>query len=71
MFGFGILLLELVTGQRALELGKASGALHSHKGVVMLDWVRTPMRNKAFEIYICRLGKIHFNMHYYLFLFKK
>ena len=40
VFGFGILLLELVTGQRALELGKASGALHSQKGVVMLDWVR-------------------------------
>ena len=40
VFGFGILLLELVTGQRALQLGKASGALHSQKGV-MLDWVRT------------------------------
>ena len=53
VFGFGILLLELVTGQRALELGKASGALHTQKGVVMLDWVRTPIRNKAFEsIYV-------------------
>jgi serine/threonine protein kinase len=40
VFGFGILLLELVTGQRALELGKGSGAMHNHKGGVMLDWVR-------------------------------
>jgi serine/threonine protein kinase len=43
VFGFGILLLELVTGQRALELGKGSGAGHNHKGGVMLDWVRTPL----------------------------
>lgn len=33
-FGFGILLLELITGQRALEFGKAA----NQKGV-MLDWV--------------------------------
>jgi serine/threonine protein kinase len=40
VFGFGILLLELVTGQRALEVGKGSGINLSNKGV-MLDWVRT------------------------------
>ncbi|KAK4795066.1 hypothetical protein SAY86_013060 [Trapa natans] len=34
VFGFGILLLELVTGQRALEFGKAA----NQKGA-MLDWV--------------------------------
>lgn len=34
VFGFGILLLELVTGQRALEFGKSA----TQKGV-MLDWV--------------------------------
>lgn len=35
VFGFGILLLELITGQRALEFGKKA----NQKGV-MLDWVR-------------------------------
>ncbi|VFQ95343.1 unnamed protein product [Cuscuta campestris] len=35
VFGFGILLLELITGQRALEFGKAA----NQKGA-MLDWVR-------------------------------
>lgn len=36
VFGFGILLLELITGQRALEFGKAA----NQKGA-MLDWVYT------------------------------
>lgn len=36
VFGFGILLLELITGQRALEFGKSA----NQKGA-MLDWVRT------------------------------
>jgi len=36
VFGFGILLLELISGQRALEFGKAA----NQKGV-MLDWVPT------------------------------
>ncbi|XXG55288.1 hypothetical protein AAC387_Pa03g2988 [Persea americana] len=35
VFGFGILLLELITGQRALEFGKAA----NQKGA-MLDWVK-------------------------------
>lgn len=44
-FGFGILLLELITGQRALEFGKAA----NQKGV-MLDWVTiTPL----FMSYLC------------------
>jgi hypothetical protein len=34
VFGFGILLLELISGQRALEFGKAV----NQKGA-MLDWV--------------------------------
>jgi serine/threonine protein kinase len=34
VFGFGILLLELVTGQKALDFGRAA----NQKGV-MLDWV--------------------------------
>lgn len=35
VFGFGILLLELITGQKALDFGKAA----KQKGV-MLDWVK-------------------------------
>ncbi|KAJ6898215.1 LOW QUALITY PROTEIN: hypothetical protein NC652_024893 [Populus alba x Populus x berolinensis] len=35
VFGFGILLLELITGQKALDFGRAA----NHKGV-MLDWVK-------------------------------
>lgn len=42
VFGFGILLLELVTGQRAIQVGKGEDAGQSrnghHKGF-MLDWV--------------------------------
>jgi len=36
VFGFGILLLELVTGQKALDFGRAA----NQKGV-MLDWVHS------------------------------
>jgi hypothetical protein len=36
VFGFGILLLELITGQKALDFGRAA----NQKGV-MLDWVHT------------------------------
>ncbi|KAE8719615.1 Protein NSP-INTERACTING KINASE 3 [Hibiscus syriacus] len=34
VFGFGILLLELITGQKALDFGRGSNQKH-----VMLDWV--------------------------------
>ncbi|KAL6596278.1 hypothetical protein ACP70R_047642 [Stipagrostis hirtigluma subsp. patula] len=51
VFGFGILLLELVTGQRALELGKASGAMHTQKGV-MLDWVRKVHQEKMLDLLV-------------------
>nr|TKW10534.1 hypothetical protein SEVIR_6G170900v2 [Setaria viridis] len=52
VFGFGILLLELVTGQRALELGKGSGAMHNHKGGVMLDWVRKVHQEKMLDLLV-------------------
>ncbi|WZZ27941.1 hypothetical protein YC2023_011342 [Brassica napus] len=35
VFGFGILLLELITGQKALDFGRSS-----HQKGVMLDWVK-------------------------------
>ncbi|KAJ1268653.1 hypothetical protein BS78_07G151100 [Paspalum vaginatum] len=52
VFGYGILLLELVTGQRALELGKGSGAVHNHKGGVMLDWVRKVHQEKMLDLLV-------------------
>lgn len=42
VFGFGILLLELITGQRALDFGRAA----NQKGV-MLDWVHSLAPNFA------------------------
>ncbi|KAL6839113.1 hypothetical protein ACP4OV_031004 [Aristida adscensionis] len=51
VFGFGILILELVTGQRALGLGKGSGAMHTHKGV-MLDWVRKVHQERMLDMLV-------------------
>lgn len=51
VFGFGVLLLELVTGQRALEVGKGSGINLSNKGV-MLDWVRKVHQEKMFDLLV-------------------
>ncbi|KAL0735787.1 hypothetical protein Bca4012_011997 [Brassica carinata] len=47
VFGFGILLLELVTGQRALEFGKAA----NQKGA-MLEWVRKIHQEKKLEVLV-------------------
>ncbi|KAK7266673.1 hypothetical protein RIF29_19323 [Crotalaria pallida] len=47
VFGFGILLLELITGQRALEFGKAA----NQKGA-MLDWVRKIHQEKKLEFLV-------------------
>lgn len=44
VFGFGILLLELITGQRALEFGKSA----NQKGA-MLDWVKKLNQEKKLE----------------------
>ncbi|KAL3629508.1 histidine kinase osmosensor [Castilleja foliolosa] len=44
VFGYGILLLELITGQRALQFGKSS----NQKGAV-LDWVKTLQQDKKME----------------------
>ncbi|XP_062193120.1 probable LRR receptor-like serine/threonine-protein kinase At2g23950 [Phragmites australis] len=51
VFGFGILLLELVTGQRALEVGKGSRVMQNQKGV-MLDWVRKVHQEKMLELLV-------------------
>ncbi|KAL9297363.1 hypothetical protein ACSQ67_023259 [Phaseolus vulgaris] len=47
VFGFGILLLELITGQRALEFGKSA----NNKGA-MLDWVKKIHQEKKLEILV-------------------
>ncbi|XP_047311496.1 protein NSP-INTERACTING KINASE 1-like [Impatiens glandulifera] len=47
VFGFGILLLELITGQRALEFGKAA----NQKGA-MLDWVKKIHVEKKLDLLI-------------------
>ncbi|KAL8475955.1 hypothetical protein ACS0TY_028568 [Phlomoides rotata] len=44
VFGFGILLLELITGQRALQFGKSS----NQKGAV-LDWVKKLHQERKLE----------------------
>ncbi|KAF5749479.1 LRR receptor-like serine/threonine-protein kinase [Tripterygium wilfordii] len=44
VFGFGILLLELITGMRALEFGKTN----SQKGA-MLEWVKKIQQEKKVE----------------------
>ncbi|XP_009121529.1 protein NSP-INTERACTING KINASE 1 [Brassica rapa] len=47
VFGFGILLLELVTGLRALEFGKAA----NQKGA-MLEWVKKLHLEKKLEVLV-------------------
>ncbi|PIN12748.1 Serine/threonine protein kinase [Handroanthus impetiginosus] len=45
VFGFGILLLELITGQKALEFGKAA----NQKGA-MLEWVKKIHQEKKLDV---------------------
>eukprot|EP00252_Welwitschia_mirabilis_P024211 TRINITY_DN709_c0_g1_i11.p1 TRINITY_DN709_c0_g1~~TRINITY_DN709_c0_g1_i11.p1 ORF type:complete len:464 (+),score=102.58 TRINITY_DN709_c0_g1_i11:1227-2618(+) len=47
VFGFGILLLELITGQKALDFGKAG----SQKGV-MLEWAKKLNQEKKLELLV-------------------
>ncbi|XP_062111250.1 protein NSP-INTERACTING KINASE 2 [Humulus lupulus] len=47
VFGFGILLLELISGQRALDFGKAA----NQKGA-MLDWVKKLQLEKKLDMLI-------------------
>ncbi|PON48448.1 Serine/threonine protein kinase [Parasponia andersonii] len=49
VFGFGILLLELITGMRALEFGKTV----NQKGA-MLEWVRKIQQEKKVELLVDR-----------------
>lgn len=61
VFGFGILLLELITGQRALEFGKAA----NQKGA-MLDWVSTVALILSFschKVLMCSFFSSNFISH--------
>ncbi|XP_055809809.1 protein NSP-INTERACTING KINASE 1-like isoform X2 [Solanum dulcamara] len=49
VFGFGILLLELISGQRALEFGKAA----NQKGA-MLDWVKKIHLEKKLDMLVSK-----------------
>ncbi|CAN4121964.1 unnamed protein product [Withania somnifera] len=49
VFGFGILLLELISGQRALEFGKAA----NQKGA-MLDWVKKIHQEKKLDMLVSK-----------------
>ncbi|KAK4589607.1 hypothetical protein RGQ29_020257 [Quercus rubra] len=49
VFGFGILLLELITGQKALDAGNGQ----VQKGMI-LEWVRTLFEEKKLEVLVDR-----------------
>ncbi|KAK6133988.1 hypothetical protein DH2020_032264 [Rehmannia glutinosa] len=56
VFGFGILLLELITGQRALEFGKAA----NQKGA-MLDWVKKIHLEKKLDMLVDKALKNNYD----------
>ncbi|XP_059648091.1 BRASSINOSTEROID INSENSITIVE 1-associated receptor kinase 1 [Cornus florida] len=45
VFGYGVMLLELITGQRAFDLAR----LASDDDVMLLDWVKTLLKEKKLE----------------------
>ncbi|OIV90181.1 hypothetical protein TanjilG_01377 [Lupinus angustifolius] len=57
VFGFGILLLELITGHRALEFGKVA----NQKGA-MLDWVRKIHKDKKLELLVDKDLKSNYDL---------
>ncbi|KAK4346376.1 hypothetical protein RND71_032715 [Anisodus tanguticus] len=56
VFGFGILLLELITGMRAIEFGKAANQKR-----VMLDWVRKIHQEKKLDVLVDKDLKINYD----------
>ncbi|XP_059454557.1 probable LRR receptor-like serine/threonine-protein kinase At4g30520 [Corylus avellana] len=56
VFGFGILLLELITGMRALEFGKTV----NQKGA-MLEWVKKIQQEKKVEVLVDRELGSHYD----------
>ncbi|XWS34762.1 hypothetical protein CRYUN_Cryun21dG0065400 [Craigia yunnanensis] len=56
VFGFGILLLELITGQKALDFGRAA----NQKGV-MLDWVKKLHQEGKLSLLVDKDLKVNFD----------
>lgn len=54
VFGYGILLLELITGHKALDFGRAA----NQKGV-MLDWVLSFSRLSLFSVSLFYIKLLH------------
>lgn len=54
VFGYGILLLELITGHKALDFGRAA----NQKGV-MLDWVLSFSRLSLFSVSLFYIKLFH------------
>ncbi|WOL18416.1 somatic embryogenesis receptor kinase 2 isoform X2 [Canna indica] len=48
VFGYGIMLLELITGQRALDLAR----LANDDDVMLLDWVKALLKEKRLEMLV-------------------
>ncbi|KAK1413797.1 hypothetical protein QVD17_35580 [Tagetes erecta] len=57
VFGFGILLLELITGQKALDFGKTAA---TQKGV-MLDWVKKLLQDGKLNLMVDKSLKNKFD----------
>ncbi|KAL5699131.1 hypothetical protein ACHQM5_030073 [Ranunculus cassubicifolius] len=56
VFGFGILLLELITGMRALEFGKAV-----HQKGAMIEWVKKIQQEKKVEVLVDKDLQINYD----------
>ncbi|CAI9764493.1 unnamed protein product [Fraxinus pennsylvanica] len=48
VFGYGVMLLELITGQRAFDLAR----LASEDDVMLLDWVKGHLKEKKLETFV-------------------
>ncbi|XP_035836395.1 protein NSP-INTERACTING KINASE 3 isoform X4 [Helianthus annuus] len=57
VFGFGILLLELITGQRALDFGRTS----TNQKVIMLDWVKKLRQDGKLNLMVDKSLKNNFD----------
>ncbi|KAL8136909.1 hypothetical protein V2J09_002910 [Rumex salicifolius] len=48
VFGYGVMLLELITGQRAFDLAR----LANNDDVMLLDWVKGLLKDKKFDLLV-------------------
>ncbi|XP_068647095.1 probable LRR receptor-like serine/threonine-protein kinase At4g30520 [Aristolochia californica] len=58
VFGFGILLLELISGQRALDFGKSA----TQKGAgAVLDWVKKVHQEKKLDLLVDKESRVQYD----------